>query len=212
MKTLIVGSGNEISSELVKKHYSWADFVIAADGGLMHLKKAHLIPDLLIGDFDSLPANLLKEARQSKEIEVAQFPPQKDLTDLELALNLAIEKGTTHLVILGATGNRLDHTTANIHLLYKLMKNNISGYIEDNNNRIYMTDKELILEREYGYNVSILPLPPVANGVTTKGLVYKLDNADLSFGTGLGVSNEFNDEKAVISVRKGLLLVFLSKD
>jgi len=55
-------------------------------------------------------------------------------------------------------------------------------------------------------------LPPVANGVTTKGLVYKLDNADLSFGTGLGVSNEFNDEKAVISVRKGLLLVFLSKD
>lgn len=212
MRTLIVGSGNEISSELMKKHYSWADFVIAADGGLMHLNKAHLVPHLLIGDFDSLPGNLLKEARLRKEIEVVQFPSQKDYTDLELALNYAIEKGTTQLVILGATGNRLDHTTGNIHLLYKLVKNNISGYIEDNSNRIYMIDKELILQRQPGYNVSILPMPPFANGVTTKGLTYKLDNANLSFGTCLGISNEFSDEKAIISVEKGLILVFVSKD
>lgn len=212
MKTLIVGSGNQFSDDFINKHYSWADFVIAADGGFKTLNKANLAPDVLLGDFDSIAEDLLQKAKAMEGIEIVQFPSHKDYTDLELAINLAIERGTTKLVIIGASGTRLDHTTANIHLLYKLLEYNIEGYIEDEHNRIYMVDKELVIEKNSEYKVSILPLPPFVRGVSTTGLSYELNNADLSFGAGLGISNEFCDEKATISVREGLLIVFISKD
>lgn len=212
MKTLIMGNGSGVNDELIEKYFVWADFVIAADGGLLHLRRAGFVPDVLLGDFDSIPDALLQDIKVQKDVELVQFPPNKDYTDLELAIDLAIERNTSQLVILGATGTRLDHTTANIHLLYKLIKNDITGYLEDTHNRIYLIDKEIVIDRKAGCKVSILPLPPFANGVSTEGLSYELKNADLAFGTGLGISNEFNDEKARISVKEGLLLIFISRD
>lgn len=212
MKTLIVGSGDEFSFELMKKYFLWADFVIAADGGLVHLKNAHLNPNVLIGDFDSLPEDILEQERLKNEVEIVPFPKKKDYTDLELAIDYAIDKGVSQLVILGAVGSRMDHTIANVHLLYKLINSNVFGYIEDDHNRVYMVDKKLILQREQGYNVSIIPMPPFAKGVSTEGLMYKLDEANLSFGNSIGVSNEFAEEQAIISLREGILLVFVSRD
>lgn len=212
MKTLIVGSGSELNEELMNKHCSWADFVIAADGGLMHLKKAGHTPNALLGDFDSIPDAILHDIKVRKDVEIIKFPTNKDYTDMELAIDFAIERGASHIAILGASGTRLDHTTANIHLLYKLVKNNIKGYIEDNHNKVYLIDDSITIDKQENNKVSLLPMFPFAKGVTTKGLSYELNNDNLVFGTGLGISNEFSDDKAYISIKEGLLLVFVSKD
>ncbi|MGI6122845.1 MAG: thiamine diphosphokinase [Acetivibrionales bacterium] len=212
MKTLIVGSGSVSDESLLIRYHQWADLVIAADGGQMHLKKAGLNSHVLLGDFDSINASELAEIKAHNSVELITFPKDKDYTDLELAINLAIERGASKIVLLGASGTRLDHTTANIHLLYKLVENNIEGYIEDEHNRIYLINKALTIEKQADCKVSILPLPPLAKGVSTKGLTYKLFEADLPFGIGLGISNEFSEQTATISVKDGLLLVFISKD
>lgn len=212
MKTLIVGNGSLDDKSLLIRYHRWADLVIAADGGLMHLKKAGLTSDVLLGDFDSIDLSELVETKAHNNAELITFPKNKDYTDLELAVNLAIERGASEIVLLGVCGTRLDHTTANIHLLYKLTENNIKGYIEDEHNRIYLIKKHLTIKKQADYKVSILPLPPIAKGVTTKGLSYELTDADLIFGTGRGISNEFCDETATVSVNEGLLLIFVSKD
>ncbi|NLX65009.1 MAG: thiamine diphosphokinase [Clostridiaceae bacterium] len=212
MNVLIVGSGSLSDESLVKKYHQWADLVIAADGGQMHLKKYGFKSDILLGDCDSIDHTELAEIKARNDSELVTFPKEKDYTDLELAINAAIERGATSIVLLGATGTRLDHTTANIHLLYKFIEHNIEGYIEDGYNRIYLVNKSLTIKKQDGYKVSILPLPPYAGGVTTKGLAYPLTDAKLSFGTGLGISNEFCDETAVITLKEGLILVFVSRD
>ena len=96
--------------------------------------------------------------------------------------------------------------------MYKIVEHNIKGYIEDEHNRIYLVKNSLSIKKQDGYKVSILPLPPYAGGVTTKGLAYELTDARLVFGTGLGISNEFCDETATISLKEGLVLVFVSRD
>lgn len=212
MKILIVGSGNLFDENLLIRYYQWADVVFAADGGQMHLKKAGLCSDVLLGDFDSIDVSELARIKAHNSEELIAFPKDKDYTDLELAIDLAIERGASEIVLLGASGTRLDHTTANIHLLYKLAENNIKGYIEDEHNRIYLVKESLEIKKQDNYKVSILPLPPFADGVSTKGLSFELSEAKLTFGTGLGISNEFCDEKATISVKEGLLLVFISRD
>jgi len=212
MNVLIVGSGSLPDENMVKRYHQWADLVIAADGGQMHLKRFGFKSDVLLGDFDSIDCAELAEIKAQSVSELITFPREKDYTDLELAINAAIERGATNIVLLGATGTRLDHTTANIHLLHKFIEHNIEGYIEDKYNRIYLVNKSLTIKKQDGYKVSILPLPPYAGGVTTKGLTYALSDAKLTFGTGLGISNEFCDETATISLKEGLILVFLSRD
>lgn len=211
MKALVVGSGSLSDFELLKKHHVWADLVIAADGGALHLRKAGLMPHVLLGDFDSVPAAILEEIRASKT-EILTFPADKDFTDLELAINLAWERGATEMVMMGASGSRLDHTTANVHLLYSLLKKGIKGYIEDEHNRIYLIDQSLEIKKQENRKVSLLPLPPRVTGITTCGLAYSLADATMDFGTGRGISNEFSDSTALITVKEGLLLVFVSRD
>jgi thiamine pyrophosphokinase len=212
MKALIAGSGSLSNLELLKKHYAWADLVIAADGGAEYFHNAGLMPHVLLGDFDSLPTDVLEEFKAQKDIEIKTFPANKDFTDMELALNLAVERGADEAVILGASGTRLDHTTANIHLLYKLLTNNIKGCIEDDNNLIYLINDKLTLKKQDNRKVSLLPMPPYVSGLTTQGLSYPLSDATLAFGTGQGISNEFADDTASITLKEGLLLVFVSKD
>lgn len=212
MKTLIVGSGSLTDMELMKKHYAWADLVIAVDGGLLYLDKAGLLPHVLLGDFDSLPGPSLKKAKSQKSIELVTFPPEKDFTDMELAMNLALERGATELVILGGSGTRLDHTTANIHLLYKTLKCGVKSYIEDEHNQIFLIDKSIIIHKRENSKVSLLPLPPFVKGLTTTGLSYPLVDETLVFGISRGISNEFADQSAGISIKEGLLLIFISKD
>ena len=212
MKVLIVGSGSISDSEFLKDRYSWADLVIAADGGAESLVKAGLMPQVVLGDFDSLPGVVLEEIKLNNNVEILSYPAKKNHTDMELAMNLASERGAAELVIIGGSGSRLDHTMANIMLLYNLLDNGIRGSLEDEHNQIYLINDKLTIKKQDNRKVSLLSLTPSVEGLTTKGLEYPLKEASLKFGSSWGISNEFLEDVATITLKKGLLLVFLSKD
>lgn len=211
MKCIIVCNGWSITKELVDKYINKETFLICADGGANNLKKFGILPDLLIGDFDSISQEAL-DFYSKKNIEIMNFPPEKDYTDSELSVETAISKGFTDIIILGGIGSRMDHTIANVFLLKTIHEAGCHGTLIDNNNIIQLISSDITLERHDGYKVTLLPLTPEVEGITTKGLYYPLENYTLRQGSTRGVSNEFLDEEASVSIQSGLLLVMMSRD
>lgn len=211
MKTLIVASGSISNYRRLSERYDLADLVIAADGGAMHLLKAGLTPDILLGDLDSISEEDLIKVRESGA-QILTYPPKKDYTDMELAIDIAVQRGAKEIILYGATGSRLDHTMANVFILYKLLKKGIKGCIEDDHNTIYLVEDEITIKKQENFKVSLLALPPCVEGLSTKGLMYPLHDFRLDFGISLGVSNEFFDDTATVTIKKGLLAVIVSKD
>lgn len=211
MKAVVVGSGNPVGPELLKERCRDADIIIAADGGGLYLHEAGIVPDVLIGDFDSIPAEVLDFFRSQKKVAICSFSREKDFTDMELAVETAVNRGADEICILSATGTRQDHSIGNILLLYSLYKRNVHGWLEDADNRIYLTQGRLELNRLDGWKVSLIPLSPKVSGVTTEGLQYPLKDDTLELGSCRGVSNEFVSDTAVVTIEKGLLLVILSR-
>lgn len=211
MNVFVVGSGAVDSAKIIMEYSKISDLIICADGGARYLYRAGIKPHILVGDFDSIEPEVRDFYRDSG-IEIIKFPAEKDYTDMELALNIAMEKGASRIFIAGATGSRLDHTISNVQLLHKLADAGIEGVIINSNNFIYLLTDHIILPRKEGYYLSLIPATPTVEGITTKGLLYSLNNASMTMGTGLGISNEFTSGLAEISVKKGRLYVILSRD
>lgn len=211
MKAVVVGSGDPVGPELLKERCLDADIIIAADGGGLYLYEAGIVPDVLIGDFDSILSDVLDFFRSQKKVAICSFSREKDFTDMELAVEMAVSRGADEVCILSATGTRLDHSAGNILLLYSLLQKGIRGWVEDANNRVYLTQGRMELKRLDNWKVSLIAISPEVNGVTTSGLQYPLMNDTLVLGSCRGVSNEFASDTAVISVEKGLLMVILSR-
>ena len=127
-------------------------------------------------------------------------------------METAADMGADEICILSATGSRLDHSVGNILILSSLLERNIKGWIEDDNNRVYLTGGRMELERLDNWKVSLISLSPEVRGLTTEGLFYPLKDYTLKRGSSLGISNEFVSETAVVSFDKGLLMVILSRD
>ena len=211
MNVLIVGSGTVESTEIIKELSDISDLLICADGGARYFYEAGIQPDILLGDFDSIHSEI-RALYQNNGTEIIKFPIHKDYTDMELALDFAIEKGATCIYIVGAIGTRMDHTLSNIHLLHKLADAGVKGVIIDLNNYIHIVTDRIELKRKQGFCVSLIPATAVVEGVTTKGLAYPLKDARMVMGTGLGISNEFIQENAEVTIEKGRLYVIVSKD
>ncbi len=184
------------------------DMVIAADGGLRWLRELQIVPDYVIGDFDSLgesPANTFENASE----KVVTLPCEKDTTDLYEAAEAGIRKGCKSFFIYGGTGGRLDHTLANIQLLASLAERGCDGVIFGEGYGITaVKDGKITLSGKKGEYVSVFSLSDVSEGVDLKGLKYELSDYTLRNTFPLGVSNEFTDKTAIISVRKGTLAVY----
>ncbi len=129
-------------------------------------------------------------------------------------MKLAIEEGAKEIVLLGATGTRLDHLLGNIGLLRKALQAGIPAYIVDEHNKLYLMDKEgeLCKENLYGPYVSLLPLGECVENVTLSGFKYDTKEADFVMGETLGISNELVADKGKISFRKGCFIVVEAKD
>lgn len=211
MNALIIGSGNVESINLIERIAKISELLICADGGARYFYKAKIKPDVMLGDFDSIEPDL-KKNYESAGIKIVKFPSHKDYTDMELALDYAIEKGATNIYIMGATGSRLDHTLSNIQLLHKLKDAGVKGVIINQNNFAFLISDHIELQRKDGFILSLIPATAKVEGITTKGLAYPLQDATMSMGTGLGISNEFISEKAEVTIKKGRLYVILSKD
>lgn len=208
---VILCGGRITDYSFMRKYLIGADFVISADSGARHCRGFNVIPDLLVGDFDSVSDADYRDL-VSAGVEIAKFPVEKDMTDSELAIDIALEKGCSRVILLGALGTRLDHSVSNLFLLKKLLDRGAEGILADENNEARLIDSSVELDCEKGVFVTLLPVAGSAMGVTTQGLYYPLENATLEVGSSWGVSNRFSLDKAAVTVQEGILLVILSRD
>ena len=186
------------------------DLVICADGGLTLARLLGLRVDVVVGDLDSAPPELLSEL--DPEVELITFPREKDQTDTELALDLAAGRGAREIIVVGGAGGRLDHTWSNVTLLPRFVEQGLRVTLVDGQNVAFATRSRALLQGTPGQLVSLLPLSPEVSGITTTGLKYGLQRGRLAWGSSLGVSNELLGERAEISVEAGWLLVVLTSD
>ncbi len=190
------------------------DQVIAADSGLRFCVETEIMPDVILGDFDSAaPDDLLYFERRAPE-RIRRFPREKDETDTELAVTCALEAGAGRITVLGGTGCRVDHMLGNIHLLYRILEEGAEGFLVDPYNRIRLIRKSLTLRREeqFGTYVSLVPFTSVVEKLSLTGFAYEVEDFTLRSGTSRGISNEIRAEEAIIAFREGILLVTESRD
>lgn len=181
------------------------DLVIAVDAGYEALAAIGAKPDLLVGDFDSL-------AVRPSDVPVRVFPAEKDDTDTGLALSEGWVRGYRDFALYGADGGRVDHYLANIALLGGLSRRGANARLIGLTFDVYaLTDGTLALPvRELGTVVSVFCHGERAEGVTLAGLKYPLHLATLTCDHPLGVSNEFAQQAASVTVEKGTLLVLVA--
>ena len=154
------------------------DVILAADSGMEFLKREDIVPDVSIGDFDSVKAEAVELFQKYETVEFRQLNPIKDDTDTEYAIRYAIAHGASEITLLGATGTRMDHVLGNISLLGIGLEQKVPITILDANNRIRMADHslEILKTEQFGKYVSLIPYSEKVTGLTLKGMKYPLDH------------------------------------
>jgi thiamine pyrophosphokinase len=179
--------------------------VVAADGGLEHAAALGLEVAVAVGDFDSVSPEAL-EAAEAAGTRIERFPPEKDATDLELALDVALGRGAGRILVLAGDGGRLDHLLSALLVLGSQRYERAQLDAVVGAARVHVVRGERELTGEPGELVSLLALHAPASGVWTDGLAYPLRGETLEPGSSRGVSNVFVADSARISVEGGVLL------
>ena len=211
MNAAIVSGGTAPSEKLFRSYLEKVDFVIAADKGSECLYHYGIVPDLLLGDFDSVKKEILDNVKLQIK-EVLEFPPEKDYTDTEIAIIEAIKRGAKKIYLFGAIGSRMDHTLGNIGLLLTTKKRGATLEIIDDNNRLYLGEKKMKLFGEYGENISFHALCDEVKSFQIRGAKYNLEPYDISLLDPRAICNEFVDTPIEISYEDGELLILHSID
>lgn len=210
MHAVIFAGGELHSSQAVEQAVATADLVIAADSGTSAALQLDCIPSLIVGDLDSLTLPIKRlEALGS---EIIRAPIEKNETDSELAIQVALERGATAITLLGGLGGeRFDHTMANIMLLAGF--ETIPIRIIDGPSTCWLLrgPGSTRIHGKPGDLLSLLPLTGKASGVRTISLYYPLYGETLLFGRPRGVSNVLTQDFAEVSLERGLLLVIHSQ-
>jgi len=188
-----------------------AHLIIGVDRGALWLMRHRLTPDVAIGDFDSVTKAEKKRIHDRAHVYI-EYAPEKDATDLELAIDHAISLKPKEVILFGVLGRRFDHVMAAVHMLLRLESHNIYGEIVDNFSKINIVRRQqtLVYDRAYRY-VSVIPVMEKAT-ITLKGFAYELLRTTLQSGSSLGVSNEISGKSGCITVHQGLVLVIRSTD
>lgn len=218
MNGLILTGGSldmAFAASFLKKHTF--DKVIAVDNGLAALKALNLVPDAIVGDFDTAKPEIVEEYRNAGgDVAWDIHRPEKDETDTELAIATAARLGCSQVLLLGATGGRMDHMLANIHLLYYCHELHMEGRIVDPQNSVYLLFNDMVFERSrtWGKYISFVPFTQQVLGITLKGFKYPLHKKDIRIGreAGLCISNELAGERGSIEFDSGILICVESKD
>lgn len=212
----IFGAGEESPCSITLEQ---DDFVIAADGGLDYAKKYNVPVNLVMGDMDSVSQNSLENCGEETEV----YPPEKDDTDLLIAIKKGMNLGYKQFEIYGALGGRLDHTIGNIQILRFLTKEGCrcafhgksSAGEENAESGIFLTavmNSEMNFEKRESGTISVFSLSETCEGVTIEGLKYEIKEATMTDTYPLGVSNEFVGKPARISVENGILAVIAEEE
>lgn len=182
--------------------YNENNFYIAADGGLSAAFGVAIVPDLLIGDFDSLKTDL------PQSIKTVMLPIKKDVTDMDAAVSEGLKRGYKAFELYGGTGGRPDHTFANLSLIARLSQNGIKAVLFGEGFIFTaVTNGKIKISGTIGKTLSLFSWTDKAEGVTTRGVKYPLTDKTLVSSFALGVSNSFTEKTAEIEVKNGTLMV-----
>lgn len=206
--------GGKINKNFLKRHLNKNkyDIIIAVDKGLESLDYLKINPNYIVGDFDSINKKVLAKYEKSK-IQIKRLIPEKDLTDTESAIQLALKLKSTEITLIGATGTRLDHVIANIHILRQALEKSVNAKILNENNEIQLINKSTTIKKDNNYKyISLIPLTNEVTGVTITGMKYSLNNYTITIGNSLGVSNEQFEQVAKVQLKTGILIMIKSKD
>lgn len=207
MKAVIIAFGNiDDKDKRFETECTDADYIICADGGAEYAYNSNILPDFLIGDFDSINPDIL-EFFKLKKIKIIKYPAEKDYTDTELCVKKALELHCSSISILAGIGDRIDHSLGNIGLLHMIYEKGSKGYILSDKSDIYLCTDKVLLKGNKGDTVSLIPYSGDAKGVTTSGLKYSLSDAVVYFGSPVGISNLMTDNICTVSIKSGEILV-----
>ena len=214
-QTVVVGGGmveKDFALSILKSEET--EFVIGVDRGLVFLYDNEIKPDYIVGDFDSVPRKLVEYYREELDVPVREFNPVKDASDTEIALRLCLGLNRKKIVILGATGNRIDHLWANVQCLQIALEAGADACIMDAHNKIRLLDKTVTLKKEeaFGPYFSLFPLEQPVDAFNITGAKYPLTNHFLKPSDSLCVSNEFVEDEVEISFVYGKVILMETRD
>lgn len=204
--TILILNGDILTKEAIEKFYRKGDYVICADGGANSAATLGILPNIIIGDLDSITKSNLSFFKK-KGVEIRCIKEQ-ETTDFEKALLYIIECNLNNVIVFGAVSSRPDHTLNNFSVMKRYYKS-INIKIVDKDFEIFYLKNKINLKYVKGKVVSFMAMS-YASGITTKGLKYKLKNDSLEFGLREGTLNISSAENISIEKKKGDLLVFLS--
>ena len=210
-KTAFIYTGGTVFCELVTEKPEKGDLVIAADAGYLTAKRMGITPDILLGDFDTLGEENIPEG-----IECLRVPAEKNDTDTQLAVQVAIERGAGEIVIIGGLSGRVDHTLSTLAVLEDLWgrkEGRIFATLTDGKNRVrFIRNSGTILPRSQYRFFSLIAADDVVKGVTLEGCKYPLKNGRISRRRQWAVSNEIAGNCTLIEIRRGGVWVIESMD
>ena len=180
--------------------------VICADGGARYAKELGIVPQVIIGDMDSIDEATLAFF-EAKGTIVMRHETTKNETDTELALIHAVGMEPERILVFGALGSRMDHSLANIMLLASIVPAAVDVRIIDDRCEIFTVTEGATVRGEPGQTVSLLPLSPVVSGVTLEGFEYPLRDGEIAMGRSLGISNRLVGTEGSVTLRSGRLLI-----
>jgi thiamine pyrophosphokinase len=212
MRAIIFANGEISDLMRTARWLEPGDYLICADGGARHCQQFGLRPHALIGDMDSIPPELLSQWADGGVL-VERHPPDKNETDLELAIEFAVQRGAKRILLLGALGGRLDHTMGNILLLARASLGT-PIFVADGAQlaQVLVGPARLVLDAPEGSTVSVIALSDQVTGITYRGLEYPLDHFTLPIGSTRGMSNVVSTPPATIQIEDGRLLVVQTFD
>lgn len=211
-RIVIFANGELPNLEAARALLGQDDYLIAADGGANHLFKMGILPEVVIGDLDSIDEDTLFELT-SADVEIKQFSEDKDETDLELALRYAVELRPSAILIVGALGGRLDQTLGNLSILTDPTLTGVDIRIDDGVEEVFFCRAsaakggQVEVQGRRGDILSLIPWHGSVEGVQTEGLQWPLASETLFFSESRGVSNVMLDDRALVRIQSGLLLV-----
>ncbi|MEO8664590.1 MAG: thiamine diphosphokinase [Ignavibacteria bacterium] len=204
MKVFLFLNGNSPNPEVVRRSINKKSFLIAADGASNYLKRLNILPDVIIGDLDSIRKTTF-EHYKAKKVQIIKITEQ-ETTDFEKCLKYCIKKNLKDITVFGAVSERPDHTLNNFSVLKKF-HSKCSIRIISGEYEVLFIKKKISFGYKMNETISLLALP-VAEGISTTGLQYPLLNESLGFGIREGTLNKSISEKITISFKSGSLLLF----
>lgn len=215
-KRTVIISGGKLEEEFALQilRAEETEFIIGVDRGLLFLYEHGLLPNYIVGDFDSAPSEIIAYYKEKTKVPIREYSPIKDASDTEIALRLCLGLRRKNILILGGTGTRVDHLWANVQMLKIALDAKADARIVDRNNQIRLLDQDFVLKKEeaYGSYFSVFPLGGTVEDFSLKGARYPLNHHALTPYDSLCVSNEIAGDSVEILFPYGVVVLMETRD